>query len=192
MSTSASFISSIDSSWKRVASRSNPQLANIFASTKYWLIAVSSAVSTSLRSWTMSAAVFIRSLPFLVGVGEQLGEQLVEHGPATPAVRAGAAASRDLLNRASSAGDDLADGPVVHGSAAAHVHPVRPYRYRRGGPAAMTRSRSPAQSPRGHPACSSQVAPASDHSSMPTPSAAVATTSKPSRRPAAISAIWAI
>jgi hypothetical protein len=48
MISSACFISSIDSCRECSASRSYPQLLHILAWMKYWLIAVNSAVSTSL------------------------------------------------------------------------------------------------------------------------------------------------
>ena len=50
MSFSASRISSTDSSWYLEANRSYPQLPAIFEAAKYWLMAVSSAVSASFKN----------------------------------------------------------------------------------------------------------------------------------------------
>src|SRR5438045_41424 len=62
MRRSACFISSIDSFFSYSSSFLRPQLPNILACRKYWLIAVSSLKSTLLRCWMTLASPFIAVL----------------------------------------------------------------------------------------------------------------------------------
>src|SRR4051812_21941707 len=104
--------------------------------------------------------------PLGVGFGfaelvDDLGDDLFEHWPAAAAMRAGAAAAGDLLDRMGAGRHLLTDRPVVDPAAAAHVHRPRTYALQAvGGPPATTAVISSVQSGVGDVGCSSQVAPA--------------------------------
>src|SRR5688572_9759176 len=98
---------------------------------KYWLIAVSSPVRTSLRSSMISGLPCTRPPR---SDGGRLGsdgrllrgthgeEQCLDRRVAAPAARASTASSGDVLD-VERAGLDLLDDPaVVHGHALAHEH----------------------------------------------------------------------
>src|SRR6185503_9820946 len=107
--SSACFISPMDSSRMCLASRFSRQLSHIMAWTKYWLIAVSSAQSTSLSTLMTSASPFNGTSGARNGDAadvipqpgsEGRGEVLQEVGQAGGAVLAAAAPPRGLLERA--------------------------------------------------------------------------------------------
>src|SRR4051794_10695412 len=135
MIASASFISSIDSSRTFSARRWYPQLSHILAWMKYWLIAVSSAVSTSFSISMMSGSPRMAGnvVPSSAGgrgsggdrLEPELGEQLVDHLVAAAAAGAGAAALGEGVG-VDRAGLDLGpDRSVVHGLAVAHHHDIK-------------------------------------------------------------------
>src|SRR5687768_8493777 len=127
ISFSASPISSIESSRTLSARRWYPQLAIILESMKYWLMAVSSAVSTSLRNSSTASLPCISGLPVgggqgsgggEIGVGARLLAQTVvgQQGPyrreTSTAGAAGATAAAHRLGIAGAGLDGLTDATV--------------------------------------------------------------------------------
>src|SRR4051794_17539869 len=133
VSTSACFISSNDSCRVYFASFVQPQFSCIFACRKYWLIAVSSAVSCSLRySMTFGSPCIGRWPPLVCRQERSPGAQHLcrrrvvdrprphddrcEPFVTGPAPGARAAGASDLLDRLGAGGDlglDVGDGHRV-------------------------------------------------------------------------------
>src|SRR5438067_12484740 len=142
ISRSACFISSIDSFFSYSSSFFRPQLPNIRACRKYWLIAVSSLNSTLFRCCTTLGSPFIGGLRGKArfdaealaastearsgGCGDGFrGARLAQHlaRAVTAATAAGANAElvRELIDRAGPVAGAFANGFFGHGIADADV-----------------------------------------------------------------------
>src|SRR5690606_18533380 len=133
----------------RSPSRSKPQLSSILASTKYWLMAVSSAVSTSLSSSMMSPSprmAYLRAETLRLhadltkrhaGSGREGGghgpvpgiellEQLPQRRGAPTAPAPGPASTGQFLGITRAGEDRPADGRVVDRAAVADQHGASP------------------------------------------------------------------